>query len=105
MPRLLEQVRAVIRLKHYSIRTEEAYIIRRFIIYHRKQHPKRWGRSAASQATSLIVNSSPSTTCKGNPLATRNKIHSCKTSANSSRHASSIVAMAKIPSLPFHLLQ
>src|SRR5262249_46681185 len=40
-PKLLDQVRDVIRRKHYSIRTEQAYIdwIRRFIIYHGKRHP------------------------------------------------------------------
>ena len=34
-PKLLEQVRDVIRRKHYSIRTEQAYVdwIKRFIIY------------------------------------------------------------------------
>ncbi len=40
---LLEQVRMqAIRLKHYSIRTEEAYVnvIRRFILYHHKRYPK-----------------------------------------------------------------
>jgi hypothetical protein len=41
-PKLLDQVRDVIRRKHYSIRTEQAYIdwIKRFIIYHGKRHPK-----------------------------------------------------------------
>lgn len=40
-PKLLDQVRDVVRRKHYSIRTEQAYIdwIKRFIIYHRKRHP------------------------------------------------------------------
>ena len=40
-PKLLDQVRDVIRRKHYSIRTEQAYVdwIRRFILYHRKRHP------------------------------------------------------------------
>ena len=40
-PKLLDQVRNVIRRKHYSIRTEQAYIdwIKRFIIYHGKRHP------------------------------------------------------------------
>ena len=39
-PKLLDQVRDVIRRKHYSIRTEQAYIdwIKRFIIYHGKRH-------------------------------------------------------------------
>jgi integron integrase len=40
-PKLLDQVRDVIHRKHYSIRTEQAYIdwIKRFIIYHGKRHP------------------------------------------------------------------
>jgi site-specific recombinase XerD len=44
-PRLLDQVRYRIRVKHYSIRTEQAYIdwIRRFILFHDKRHPKQMG--------------------------------------------------------------
>ena len=40
--KLLDQVRALIRMKHYSIRTEEAYVswIKRFILFHDKRHPK-----------------------------------------------------------------
>jgi len=39
--KLLDQVREVIRLKHYSIRTEESYVgwIRKFIVFHGKRHP------------------------------------------------------------------
>ena len=39
--RLLDQVRSKIRIKHYSIRTEETYIgwIKRFIFFHNKRHP------------------------------------------------------------------
>lgn len=41
-PKLLDQVRHALRAKHYSIRTEEAYLywVRRFILFHHKQHPK-----------------------------------------------------------------
>jgi Phage integrase, N-terminal SAM-like domain len=44
-PRLLDQVRDIIRLKHYSIRTEHCYIgwIRRFILFHDKRHPRDMG--------------------------------------------------------------
>lgn len=44
-PRLLEQVRARIRFKHYSIRTKQAYLdwIRRFIRHFGKQHPRDLG--------------------------------------------------------------
>jgi site-specific recombinase XerD len=41
-PKLLDQVRGVIRRKHFSIRTEQAYTdwIRRFILFHGKRHPR-----------------------------------------------------------------
>ena len=44
-PKLLDQVRNTIRLKHYSIRTERAYVdwIRRFILFHHKRHPTVMG--------------------------------------------------------------
>lgn len=40
-PRLLDQVRTAIRVRHYSRRTEDAYVywIRKFILYHDKRHP------------------------------------------------------------------
>jgi integron integrase len=45
-PKLLEQVRDKIRLKHYSIRTEQSYVawIRRFILFHGKRHPANMGQ-------------------------------------------------------------
>ena len=44
-PKLLDQVRQVIRIKHYSLRTEESYInwIKRFIFFHNKKHPLEMG--------------------------------------------------------------
>jgi len=43
--RLLDQVREVIQLKHYSIRTEQTYVdwIKRYIFFHGKQHPREMG--------------------------------------------------------------
>lgn len=43
--KLLDLVRDTIRIKHYSIRTEKAYIDRiiRFILFHDKRHPKDMG--------------------------------------------------------------
>jgi len=40
--KLLDQVREVLRLKHYSLRTEETYVgwIKRFIFFHQKRHPR-----------------------------------------------------------------
>jgi integron integrase len=44
-PRLLDQVRGKIRVKHYSIRTEQAYVdwIKRFIRHFGKRHPRELG--------------------------------------------------------------
>src|SRR5882724_3259152 len=44
-PKLLDLVRNTIRLKHYSIRTERAYIdwVKRFILFHHKRHPASMG--------------------------------------------------------------
>lgn len=46
-PKLLDRVRQTIRAKHYSRRTESAYVdwIRRYIVFHRKQHPSDMGAS------------------------------------------------------------
>lgn len=46
-PRLLDQVRRHLRVKHYSIRTEQAYVdwIRRFILFHSKRHPREMGEN------------------------------------------------------------
>ena len=49
-PKLLDQVRNLIRAKHYSLRTEEAYVgwIRQFILFHEKRHPKDMGENEIS---------------------------------------------------------
>jgi integron integrase len=46
-PKLLDQLRHAIRLRHYSIRTEEAYVqwAKRFILFHNKRHPRDMGRA------------------------------------------------------------
>jgi integron integrase len=44
-PKLLDQVRTVARLRHLSLKTEQAYArqIKRFILFHNKRHPKEMG--------------------------------------------------------------
>jgi integron integrase len=44
-PRLLDRVRAAVRTRHYSRRTEETYVgwTKRFILFHRKRHPAGMG--------------------------------------------------------------
>ncbi len=49
-PKRLDQVRAAIRTRHYSHRTEEAYIgwVRRFILFHRRRHPAEMDKTETS---------------------------------------------------------
>lgn len=49
-PRLLDQVRNEIRVRHMSLSTEKAYVdwIRRFILFHGKRHPKEMGKAEVS---------------------------------------------------------
>lgn len=44
-PKLLDRLRIHLRTRHYSIRTEEAYVdwARRFILFHGKRHPQDMG--------------------------------------------------------------
>jgi len=44
-PKLLDQVRAALRLRHYSLRTEQAYVdwVRRFVVFHGRRHPAELG--------------------------------------------------------------
>jgi len=58
-PKLLDRVRELMRLRHYSLRTEEAYIgwIRRYILFHGKRHPNELDEQYVSQfLTSLAIN-------------------------------------------------
>jgi integron integrase len=50
-PKLLEQVRNAIRIKHYSIRTEDAYVdwVRRFILFYGKRHPADMAEEEVAQ--------------------------------------------------------
>lgn len=54
---LLQQVSVKIRIKHYSIRTEEAYIgwIKRFILFHKKQHPRQLKAQHIEQFLSYLA--------------------------------------------------
>ena len=65
-PKLLEQVRELLRAKYYAIRTEEAYLgwIRRFILFSDKRHPREMGgREVAAFLSDLATRHevSPST--------------------------------------------
>ncbi len=49
--KLLDIVRDKMRLKHYSIKTEQSYIgwIKRYIVFHNKRHPKDMGKMEIEQ--------------------------------------------------------
>ena len=56
-PKLLDQVSIAIRAKHYSLRTEEAYVhwIKRFILFHKKRHPVEMGEVEINQFLSHLA--------------------------------------------------
>ncbi len=56
-PRLLDQVRHLIRRKHMSRATEKAYVhwIRRFILFHRKRHPRDLGAAEVEAFLSYLA--------------------------------------------------
>jgi integron integrase len=65
-PKLLEKYRERLRVKHYSLRTEDAYLhwVRRYIYFHGKRHPQEMGGSEVEAFLSHLATEgrvSPST--------------------------------------------
>lgn len=56
-PRLLDRVAWCIRRKHYSLRTEQAYVhwIKRFILFHGKRHPEELGEAEVTAFLSHLA--------------------------------------------------
>jgi len=56
-PKLLDQVREAIRVRHYSLRTEDTYVqwIKRFIFFHKKRHPVEMGEREIAQFLSALA--------------------------------------------------
>jgi integron integrase len=56
-PRLLDRVRLAVRVRHYSRRTEEAYVtwVRRYILFHRKRHPSELGAADVAAFLSSLA--------------------------------------------------
>lgn len=56
--RLLDQVRERIRYKHYSLRTEQAYVywVRLFIRWHQLRHPRDMGRTQIEAFLAMLAN-------------------------------------------------
>jgi integron integrase len=71
-PRLLDRVRLAIRARHYSLRTEEAYVAwtRRFIVFHGKRHPMEMGETQINAfLTDLAVRGGVSASTQNQALA------------------------------------
>jgi integron integrase len=56
-PKLLDQVRQAIRSRHYSDRTEKAYVhwIKRYIFFHNKRHPMEMAEAEIAQFLSSLA--------------------------------------------------
>jgi integron integrase len=70
--RLLDQVRDAVRVRHYSYRTEQAYVgwIRRFVLFHDKRHPAEMGPDEIRRfLTALAVQRSVSASTQNQALA------------------------------------
>ena len=59
-PNLLDEVRQAIRTRHYSFRTEKAYVhwIKRFIFFHNKRHPAEMAEAEIAQFLSGLASDS-----------------------------------------------
>ncbi|AAZ97168.1 integron integrase [Thiobacillus denitrificans ATCC 25259] len=56
-PKLLDRVRAEIRVRHYSLRTEQSYVdwARRYILFHQKRHPAEMGAAEVREFLSHLA--------------------------------------------------
>lgn len=70
-PRLLERVREAIRIRHYSRRTEQAYVgwIRRFIGFHQKRHPRELGEPHVTTFLSRLATDGVSASTQNQALS------------------------------------
>ena len=71
-PKLLDRVHEAMRSRHYSRRTEEAYVgwIKRFILFHNKRHPASMGGDEVNAfLTSLAVDGQVSASTQGQALS------------------------------------
>ncbi len=71
-PRLYDRVVEVLRTRHYSRRTEQAYIhwVRRFILFHARQHPRELAESNVNRfLTHLAVKENVAASTQNRALA------------------------------------
>jgi hypothetical protein len=97
-PRLLDHAREIIRIKHYSIRTEQAYMqwIRRYNLYHGKRHPRDMvATEAGAFLSSLAITAKVSASTQNQALNA-----SCSCIEMSSRFHCLGWRMSNAPSVP-----
>ena len=71
-PKLLDRIRMEVRTRHYSIRTEEAYVLwaKRFILFHGKKHPSAMGAEEINAfLTHLAVDKNVAASTQGQALS------------------------------------
>jgi integron integrase len=71
-PKLLDRLRAACRVRHYSIRTEDAYHdwVKRFILFHQKRHPLEMAEPEVNAfLTDLAVNGHVAASTQNQALA------------------------------------
>jgi hypothetical protein len=75
-PKLLDRVHWHLRVKHYSIRTEQAYVdwIRRYILFHRKRHPNEMSEK---EITEFLTHLAGRKRASPHPLKTRLSARCC----------------------------
>src|SRR5262245_19742124 len=58
VPRLLDRVREAVRVRHYSRRTERAYVgwVRRFVVWSGKRHPDQMGADDVRRFLTSLAN-------------------------------------------------
>jgi site-specific recombinase XerD len=70
-PKLLDRLRQAIRTRHYSPRTEQAYVgwIRRFIAFHGKRHPRELGEPEVTAFLSRLATDGVSASTQNQALS------------------------------------
>ena len=71
-PKLLDLVKAAIRTRHYSYRTEQSYVqwIKRFVLFHNKRHPNEMGEKEINEfLTHLAVHEKVSASTQNQALS------------------------------------
>jgi integrase len=69
---LLESVRQALALRHYSLKTAEAYVgwVRRFVVFHQRRHPRELGpREVSAFLSDLATQSGVSASTQNQALA------------------------------------